>query len=188
MSLSINNVKWKNLDSLHTQQIPVSLRSFLFDIGSTTRRIQREYGVTTKVNILRQDWRTPSFNEAQKLRIPRCQSTLIRETYLSCQDKIWMYARAVFPQKLFVGKMRSLLYKLDEQPLGKLLFCEPSMQRSEFEFAALCSRHAEYQWATQQQAAPNLLWARRSIFLLQAKPLLLTEVFFPAILELERRK
>ncbi len=95
-----------------------------------------------------------------------------------------MYARAVFPADFFTGKNHSILAELDSRPLGKLLFRDPALRRSEFEIALLQPRHLEYQWAVQQQAAPATLWARRSIFWLQEKPLLLMEVFFPDFFEL----
>jgi chorismate--pyruvate lyase len=168
--------------------IPQQLRDFLLDPGSTTRRMQQEYAAQTKVKWLKQNWCVPHYKEAQHLYIPVQQQALIRETYLSCQGKTWMYARAVFPQKLFTGKTRHLLQQLDSRPLGKLLFSDPTMQRSEFELALLQPWQLEYQWASQHYTVYEALWARRSIFRLQQKPLLLTEVFFPEFFKLVKVK
>lgn len=189
MSLPIKkSVTWRHARCIPQQIIPSELRDFLLDPGSTTHRMQREYAAQTKVNILNQQWRCPHHQEAQQLHIPLRQHALIREVYLSCQNKIWMYAKTIFPKYFFTGKNQRLEYELDHRPLGRLLFRDPTMQRSEYELAILNPNHVEYQWATQQQTGmrSNILWARRSIVKLQNKPLLLIEIFFPAFLELKK--
>src|SRR5690348_9034397 len=122
---------WRLARCIPQYIIPSQLRDFLLDPGSTTRRMQREYAAQVKVNLLKQAWRYPHYQEAQQLKIPLRQHALIRETYLNCQDKIWMYAKAVFPSYLFTGKTSRLQTELDLRPLGKLLFRDPTMQRSE---------------------------------------------------------
>jgi len=179
---------WRFARCIPHYMIPNQLRDFLLDPGSTTRRMQQEYAAQIQVDLLKQAWYYPHYLEAQPLKIPLRRKALIRETYLSCQNKIWMYARAVFPDYLFTGKTRYLLAELDQRPLGKLLFREPTMQRSEFEVALLQPHHLEFQWATQQRNTTSHLWARRSIFKLHQKPLLLTEIFFPEFFELVRVK
>src|SRR4051812_44437569 len=128
---------WRLAHCMPHSIIPNQLRDFLLDPGSTTHRMQREYASQTKVNLIWQDWRIPHQQEATLLQLPLRRNALIREVYLSCQNKIWMYARGVFPARLFTGKHRKLLAELDTRPLGKLLFSDPTMRRSEFEIALL---------------------------------------------------
>ena len=179
---------WRLASCISHHIIPNELRDFLLDPGSTTRRMQREYASQTKVQLLKQNWSYPYYQEAEQLQIPLRQYAFIRETYLSCQGKTWMYAKAVFPQYFFTGKNQRLLKELDLRPLGKLLFRDPTMQRSEFEIALLKTHHLEYQWATRNILKPTQLWARRSMIQLQTKPLLLTEVFFPEFFKLVKAK
>lgn len=199
MYLSIKKpVTWRKACNISHHIIPSELRDFLLDPGSTTKRMQREYATQTKVTLLTQQWLYPHYHEAQLLNIPLRQYALIREVYLSCQDKIWMYARTVFPNHFFTGKNTRIKHELDHRPLGKLLFRDPTMQRSEFELALLNPEHLEYQWAMQQHTPEtadlhlgtqsNLLWGRRSIIHLQQKPLLLMEIIFPTFLELKKVK
>lgn len=191
---SIQPASWRLTSGIPHHIIPNELRNFLLDPGSTTRRMQREYASQIKVKLLKQAWCYPYYQEAQHLQIPLRQYAFIRETYLSCQGKTWMYAKAIFPQYFFIGKNQRLLKELDQRPLGKLLFRDPSMRRSEFEIALLQPHHLEYQWATQKTlnslttTQPTQLWARRSIIQLQAKPLLLTEIFFPEFFQLVKTK
>ncbi len=179
---------WRFARCIPHSNIPNELRDFLLDPGSTTRRMQREYAAQTKVDLLKQEWCYPHYQEAKLLNIPLRQNALIREVYLSCQNKIWMYAKTTFPSYLFTGKTTHLLTELDQRPLGKLLFRDPTMRRTEFELVLLKPHHEEYQWAIQRYAAPDSLWARRSIFWLQGKPLLLMEVFFSGFFELVKVK
>lgn len=189
MSLPANQAaSWQLASSISRHIIPKRLRDFILDPGSTTSRMQQEYAAQTKVEWLKQNWCVPHYQEAQQLHIPTYQQALIRETYLSCQGKTWMYARAVFPQKLFTGNTQHLQQQLDCRPLGKLLFSDSTMQRSEFELALLQPWHLEYQWALQRYKVYEALWARRSIFRLQQKPLLLTEIIFPDFFKLVKVK
>jgi chorismate--pyruvate lyase len=81
-----------------------------------------------------------------------------------------MYARSVFPESTLQGNTRYLRYALDERPLGDLLYRDPTLKRTDFEIACLKDIYLQP------------LWARRSAFFIQNKPILLTEVFMPALL------
>jgi len=78
-----------------------------------------------------------------------------------------------------------MLSGLGARPLGAALFADPRIKRHPLRFRQLNRRHVLYVRACGLlAAAPASLWARRSVFVLSGAPLLVTEVFLPAILAL----
>jgi chorismate--pyruvate lyase len=71
------------------------------------------------------------------------------------------------------GRLHSLRH-LDNRPLGALLFADPTMRRGAMEIGRIP--------ATQVpggQGGDARLWGRRSLFYLDGKPLLVSEIFLP---------
>jgi chorismate--pyruvate lyase len=67
-----------------------------------------------------------------------------------------------------------------------MLFTNPMIKRAEFGYKQLNIHHPLFKRACQRlQTPPTSLWARRSLFTLQGQPILVTEVFLPAILRLK---
>jgi chorismate--pyruvate lyase len=116
-----------------------------------------------QVRCLQQAWRIPSYEESTRLQLPSHQHVLLREVELLCEGDIWMYARAAIPAETLVGKYHALK-QWGTRPLGEVLFRDPLTTRGAFDITLWQPDH----------------FARRSIFLLDHKPLLLTEVFLPA--------
>lgn len=170
---------WRLARCVSATKIPPALREWLLDAGSTTRRIKQIFGAPSEVRIIKQQWLVPHPSEAAILHLPLRTNALVREVELSCKGTVWMVARAVFPAVTLQGRRGCrLAAQLDERPLGPLLFRDTTLQRSEFELAILQPQHFEYQWAMGEKHQAENLWARRSVFWLANKPLLLTEVFF----------
>ena len=101
----------------------------------------------------------------------------MREVELLCHNEPWVYARSVFPQTTLTGRLRSLK-KLDTRPLGALLFNDPTMKRSHFEIAALSNPELANYFTS---SSNDFAWARRSLFFLDEKPILVAEIFLPAL-------
>jgi chorismate--pyruvate lyase len=78
----------------------------------------------------------------------------------------------------------SALAGLGNRPLGAMLFTHPLVRRRSLHFKLLRRQHALFQQALPSAEPSAVLWARRSIFELHHVPLLVTEVFLPAILNL----
>jgi chorismate--pyruvate lyase len=76
---------------------------------------------------------------------------------------------------------------LGNKPLGELLFSHPLVVRRPLHYKALHAHHPLYRSAVPGDA-PERLWARRSLFTLHGAPLLVTEVFLPAILRLDNAR
>jgi chorismate--pyruvate lyase len=68
------------------------------------------------------------------------------------------------------------LRKQDTRPLGAFLFSKPNLQRSSIAVAQISDNHA---YVPARLSQGQNLWGRRSVFYLDAKPLLVSEVFLP---------
>lgn len=161
-------IVWRPARMVSHYKISSKLRDFLLDPGSTTVRFKK-ISDQFKVRVLLQAWQIPTVEEALILQIPRRTRTLVRAVEIYLHRELWMVCRAVFPMRTLTGKWRRLIDELDERPLGQLLFCNPRLQRSEYEVAYLEAQK---------------IWARRSLFYLaENKPLLLTECLMPRLIK-----
>lgn len=150
-------------------QAPRHWRPWLKDEGSLTQRLTRAANGEFAVRVLSQRWSRPTADEARALGMRSRQVALIREVELLGKDGIpWVYARSVLPATTLTGRERRLRL-LGSRSLGSLMFSDPSLSRSPlFAVALTDDRGQRY-------------WARRSVFRLHTKPLLVCEVFLPAM-------
>ncbi|NVK41244.1 MAG: chorismate lyase [Oceanospirillaceae bacterium] len=151
---------------------PAPWRSWLLDNGSLTQRLVSASRGRFHVEVLRQGFYRPSRSEALALGLPPRRLALIREVQLCGNGQPWVYARSVFPVSTLSGAERRLA-DIGNRPLGSVLFRDPSMQRDPLQIGEL------------QLADGTRLWARRSVFHLSGKPLLVCEVFLPALESVE---
>jgi chorismate--pyruvate lyase len=101
---------------------------------------------------------------------------LIRQVVLSGQATPWIFARSAIPLSTLTGRQSSLR-DIDSQPLGAVLFNDSSMTRAPVQIA----RQTASSFSVPSTVCPQeeILWARRSVFLLENKPLLVAEIFLP---------
>ena len=156
---------------------PPALRDWLLDRSSLTRRLQRHSGGDFAVTVLSQRWARPRLDEAQALGIPPQQYALLREVILHGRGQPWVYARSVLPLAVLDGSLR-FLRRLDNRPLGALLFGNPAIRRG----PVVLQRWPQALLPPgQQQAGAAPLWGRYSVFSLDAHGILVSEVFLPAL-------
>lgn len=167
---------WHSYRRVPGAAVPRPLRSWLLDRGSLTERLIKASQGQFRVEVLHQHMALPHLSECHALGIPSRQRALVREVVLYGKNEPWVYARSIIPVTTLTGRLRSLT-KLDNRPLGALLFNDVSMQRSQIEIT--CTN-------TDTLALPALpgnfrgkVWGRRSVFYLDQKPLLVSEMFLP---------
>lgn len=150
-------------------RVPSHWRPWLADAGSLSQRLQRAAGGEFRVRVLSERWQSPTADEARALGISPRRRALIREVeLLGRQGEPWVFARTVIPATTLTGVERRLL-QLGSRSLGSYLFRDPSLERAPLRACRLEDRrHQHY-------------WARRSVFRLHGKPLLVCEVFLPAM-------
>ena len=155
-------------------QMPENLGPWLIDNGSLTRKLVALSKDQFEVQVLRQEVATPGAAEANALKMTQQTPVMIREVVLTGRGRPWVFARSILPMTTMTGRLAGLR-TLSNQPLGELLFQDPSMTREPLEAACLPARILSVPAAL--AAGDEPLWARRSVFFLDRKPLLVSEVF-----------
>ena len=169
---------WDNASILDELHVSPKLRTWLSLQTSMTKRMQDNCKVVN-VSVVHNQLELVYPDEVTKLGIdPQCPCW-VREVIMSCNDNPWLYGRTIIPECSLEGRVKELT-QIGSIPLGRLLFSDPKTQRDAFEFAHICPDELYHK--RMQNFARHVtqkLWARRSVFSYDKKPLLLTELFLP---------
>lgn len=159
-----------------------ALRRWLTDPGSLTARLVRHAG-TIKVKVLFQGLRRANRDEAFLFAAP-AKRVMVREVLLLRGNTPLVFAHTVFAHDSLRGVWRDVA-GLGARPLGAALFADPRIARFPLRQKKLPRSHPLYcRAAAQLKKLPPSLWARRSIFAAGKSPILVSEVFLPAIHDL----
>jgi chorismate lyase len=168
---------WQPLARIAKCQRPsLAMQDWLTDSGSLTARLIAQSSGQFKVQLVRQIIGLPCLNECHALGMKRPALALIREVILCGNGEPWVFARSILPLASLTGRLRHLR-KQGTRPLGAFLFSQPQLTRSAIAVARISRDHA---YVPGDLVGDQLLWGRRSVFYLQQKPLLVSEVFLPA--------
>lgn len=167
---------WRPWRQHGARELPQSLRAWLLDQGSLTERLERESSNRLRVRLLGQGWRRPLPTEHRALGLEGMRRALVREVLLECAGEPWVFARSVIPAATLGGEWCHLR-RFGERSLGALLFSTQGVQRGEFEVARLAPGDPLLAACA---GVTSTAWARRSLFRLHGRPLLVQEVFLPA--------
>jgi chorismate--pyruvate lyase len=172
---------WRDRRLVRRSVIAQDMRTWLFNDASLTARLVSGCSQPFHVQVLKQRYTRIQKNEAALLGIPLRQYALLREVYLYCGRVRVVYARSIIPLKTLTGRQRRLAH-LGERPLGGFLFSCPSMQRGQAQLACIQPGDPVHARATHLlNDVTDRLWGRRSVFRLDGKPLIVAEIFLPAI-------
>lgn len=171
--------RWRSLAPPHADP----WRPWLAWRGSLTWRITARAS-DFRVELLRQAARIPNEDEYRLLGQPTHRRALVREVVLHAGGRPVVLAHSVAAWRDLSGVWRGLR-GLGSRPLAEALFTDPLVRRGALEYARIDSRHPLWKRASRVLGVPlPVLVARRSRFLKRGRPLLVTEVFLPALLEL----
>lgn len=159
--------RWRTLQRCQHTGAPAPWNRWLADRGSLTRHLITASQGNFCVRLLKQGWGYPTRSEALLLKIPPRQWAVIREVELQGNGQPWVYARSVIPAATLTGRERQL-HGVGSRSLGSVLFRNPTMRRGPMQITHLSSGKQRF-------------YARRSLFLLSNKPLLVCEVFLPSL-------
>ena len=167
---------WVDLSSVSRSAIPIHWYEWLADRGSLTERLIDASDGQLLVKVISQMDRLPSYSEASVLNVSQSLPMLIRQVVLSGKEVPWIFARSAIPISTLTGR-HSSLRDINSQPLGAVLFNDPSMTRAPVQIA----RQTASSFSVPSTVCPQdaILWARRSVFSLDSKPLLVAEIFLP---------
>lgn len=173
--------RWHPLRATWRTGIPRSWLVWLSDATSLTDRVRSLCGAGMRVRLVKQAWERPLRDEAASLDLALHEGALVRQVYLLCGERPWVFARTVIPGHTLRGKHRRLA-RLGTRPLGAVLFSDRSVHRYSVEVTCLQPWHRLYRDATRSLSRrPELLWGRRSLFIASGHPLMVTELFLPEI-------
>lgn len=172
---------WSPRTRLLRGRIPAVLEAWLLDTGSLTDRMKRACRGHFEVRVVDEGWQRPRLDEVRALGMRYGMVGWVRQVQLLCDGHPWVFARTIVPVTTLTGAQRRLAH-LGNRPLGAFLFADPGMQRGPVEVAAIRNGQAMFSLATAGlRRKPAEIWGRRSVFRVGGKPLLVTEIFLPAI-------
>jgi chorismate--pyruvate lyase len=155
---------------------PHPLHVWLTSRGSLTARI-KAHVVDFNLVRLKQLLQSPNNDERRELGIRRGELAVVREVLLRDREHVLVFAHSLATRRDLRGAWRGLS-RLGSRPLAEMLFNDPTVVRLPMEYRKMDTRHPLYRRARQvAPVAATGVWARRSVFLKQGRPLLVTEVF-----------
>ncbi len=172
---------WSRYQRWTRGQIPPRQVSWLLDSGSLTDRLKKACAGCFEVRVMDEGWQRPRLDELRALGMRSGQIGWIRQVQLLCDGTPWVFARTVVPVTTLSGAQRRLAH-LGNRPLGAFLFADPGMRRGPVELACIREGQAMFSEAgSGLKRKPAAVWGRRSVFRVGGKPLLVAELFLPAI-------
>lgn len=164
----------------HPHSLPRSLRAWLTDQGSLTQRLKSRCAAF-RVDPLATGHARPNADEYALLGMVPGHRAYVREVMLLCNDVPVVFAHSVLPLPGLRGGWNGIT-RLGNRSLGETLFSGHRIARQPLAYRQLRHGHPLYRAAVRRLALDSRsLWARRSVFCLNGHPLLVTEVFLPAI-------
>jgi len=177
----LTEANWASYSRLHHPDLSSLKLSWLLDVSSLTQRLILASGGQFQVEVISEQWIKPLLSERELLGMRRGTIARVRQVRLLCKGSPCVFARTVIPYSTMHGPVRRLAM-LGNKSLGAVLFSDRSMRRGEIEIADI-SKH-DYLYAQAMHGVrqkSDHLCGRRSVFYLSGKPLLVNEIFLPAI-------
>ena len=168
--------RWRHWRRWPAGELPARVREMLLDQDSLTARLVDASAGAFAVRVLGQSWQRPLAGERAALGLRSDSRALVREVALACHGEPWVFARSVMPAGSLTGNLRHLR-RFGSRSLGAMLFADPHLLRGDFELALIGPADPLVPAGLR---GAHALWARRSVFRLRGKPLLVQEVFLPA--------
>ena len=158
-------------------RVPAALEPWLAEPGLLTARVRAACGAATRLHMLRLDPAPLDPHIARRLGVEDA-TCLLREIEFTCGARRWIFAQTVLPQSSV--KHHPWLRELGDRALGESLSAVEDVRREPLEYLELHGRHPLAQ-AAGADASTGSLWARRAVYRLGDWPILVQEVFLPAL-------
>lgn len=127
------------------------------------------------MQLIQEDWGTASTEEYAYLKVD-AQPAWLRDTRWQFSLDTWLYAHVVIPKQT-LEKDNECLKHLGTNSLGDTIFKDPHAKRHRIEVAPI--ETTEYLNYFPENLRGN--WVRRSILYFHQSPILIVEVFMPAL-------
>jgi chorismate--pyruvate lyase len=173
---------WQSLQRVE-QVAPAGLRSWLAEPGLLTARIRALCGERMRFRMLGPLRRARLSDELQARLDVLDRRCLLREIEFRCDAERLVFAQTVLPESTVAAY--PWLRELGDSPIGESLRqAQTPVEREPLECAALPPQHPLALAASDDSPdAQQLdLWARRALYRLGGRAILVQEVFLPALL------
>ena len=175
---------WNRVGSGEIHRAPRKWQPWLSDTGSLTQKIENAIGQKLEVRVLRDCPQSLNSDESRyfHFKIRRCR---VREVLLCANNIPVVMAHSVIPTSSSSGSNHSVL-RLGTKPLGAVLFAKirkHSKAKPPRDIARLDKSSALWKRCSKNYSELNSpLWARRTLYQLKGRPILVNEIFLPALL------
>jgi chorismate--pyruvate lyase len=170
--------RWRRSPPSHR----LAARAWLTHPGSLTTRVIERHG-PMRVEILQRRMRIPNEDEYAALGRPSHKLAYVREVLLHAGGRRVVMAHSIVARADLRGAWHRVR-TLGTRPLATALFADPLVARGPFEYARLDPRHPLWRRASRLLGRKlPALWARRSLFRRRGRPLMVTEVFLPGLVD-----
>jgi chorismate lyase len=175
---------WNRVGSGEIHLAPRKWQPWLSDTGSLTQKIENAIGQKLEVQVLRDCPQSLNSDESRyfHFKIRRCR---VREVLLCANNIPVVMAHSVIPTLSSSGSNHAVL-RLGTKPLGAVLFAKTrkhSKPKAPREIARLDKSSLLWKRCSKNYIGlSSPLWARRTLYQLKGHPILVNEIFLPALL------
>jgi chorismate--pyruvate lyase len=176
---TIDTVQWLPAERLGQLTVDSHVRSWLIGKGLLTVRVKDVCGERFALRLVDQ-W-TGLLSAAHKSALrAKDNAGLFRDVEICCGELVWVFEQTIMPDSTLCA--HPWLAELGECALAETLSDLSGVERSSYEYAWLPAEDAATARALRDaQIKPAGLWARRSRLSLRSAPLLIQELFLPAM-------
>lgn len=186
---SNQSIQWLPAERLGQLHIDSNVRPWLIGKGALSERMKAVCGQRFSLRLVDQ-W-TGLLTSSQKLGLQADDNAgLYRDIEMYRDDKVWVFAQTVTPDSTLCR--HPWLAELGDTALDETLSNLSGVEYSSYEFAWLTSGDASVAGSPggdplttralrEAEVKPAGLWARRSRVALRGAPLLVQELFLPAL-------
>ena len=170
---------WRRSDQPGALPSDPLLRRLLADRGSLTASLRSACGSEFGLDLISEGLE-PSSPEDRSLLGTESPVLHVRRVNMRCGPRLCVCAVTRVPPETLAAE--PWLETLGSTPLGDALEARGGMRRLDFEFARAESTQPTFaDVLADANIRPSAIWARRSVFTLDAGPLLVYELFLPGI-------
>ncbi|MDE2599185.1 MAG: chorismate lyase [Rhodocyclaceae bacterium] len=164
--------------------LPAVLRAWLCETGSLTQRV---VSICTETRPFSLQLLKRGFAPAHRDELPLLglhDRARVREILLKRGEAPLVFAHSVISHRDLRGAW-AILDGIGGRSLGSILFHDHTVKRGALHFRRIDRRHPLFAKALPWcgDARPSELWARRAVFERRGRPLIVTEVFLPAVMK-----
>jgi chorismate--pyruvate lyase len=172
-------VDWLPAERLGQVSIDARVRAWMIGNGLLTMRLRAACKQGFSLRLIDQWTGLLQPSHQQILHTPDT-AALFRDVEMECDGRVWVFAQSVMPDSTLTA--HPWLAELGDSALGETLSGLSGYERSAYEYGWLPADHSIAARALRNaEVRPAGLWARRSRIGLRGAPILVQELFLPAI-------